>query len=53
MVDSRKNSATKKTKETPAGSANTKWRYRENNLNFLYFILRWKFLFYYENLILL
>ena len=50
MVDSRKKSATNNTK---AASANTKWRYRANNLNFLYFILRWKFLFYYENFILL
>lgn len=52
MVDSRKNSATNNIKETPAASVNTKWRDRANYFNFLYFILRWKFLFYYENFIL-
>ena len=50
MVDSGKNSVTNDTEETQVPFADTKWRYRANNKNFLYFILLWKILFYYEKL---
>ena len=50
MVDSGKNSVTNDTEETQLPSADIEWRYIANNKNFLYFILLWKFLFYYEKL---
>ena len=53
MVDSGNNSVTNDTEETQVPFADTKWRYRANNKNFLYFILLWNFYFIIKNFILL